>query len=194
MYNSSMNTHSPSDFRIFVDTEYCYPGMKKLPRPTAADQRQIVQIAAVLYDCAKNAEIAAFDMLATPSIDDHVTPFFEELTGITQADIDKKASEFPVALELFRAFCADYPIWTFDKDQAVFEQNCAYFSIRSPFHQPFTRVKALLPEWHVDPSKYSSGTLYKAAGIDMEGHVHNALHDVRSMAAVCYFERLVAKV
>jgi hypothetical protein len=28
--------------------------------------------------------------------------------------------------------------------------------------------------------------LYKAAGLDMDGHVHNALHDVRSMAAAVH--------
>jgi hypothetical protein len=58
-----------------------------------------------------------------------------------------------------------------------------------PFSGAFTRVKALLPEWNISPNEYSSGTLYKAAGLSMQGHVHNALHDVRSMAvAVSHFE------
>jgi hypothetical protein len=41
----------------------------------------------------------------------------------------------------------------------------------------------LLPQWGIDSDAYSSGTLYRAAGLEMTGHVHDALHDVRSMAA-----------
>ncbi len=58
-----------------------------------------------------------------------------------------------------------------------------------PFQLEFTRVKPMLPKWGIDPNEYSSGTLYKAADLALEGHVHNALHDVRSMAqAVAMFE------
>jgi hypothetical protein len=59
-----------------------------------------------------------------------------------------------------------------------------------PFEsREFFRVKERLPSWGIDPDKYSSGTLYQAAGLQMHGRVHNALHDVRSMAhAVHYFE------
>jgi len=48
----------------------------------------------------------------------------------------------------------------------------------------------MLEGWDVEnPTQYSSGTLYKAAGVHMNGHVHNALFDVRSMnAAVHAFE------
>jgi len=178
--------------RIFVDLEYCYPDMKKTdPRPTSKDKRQIVQIAAIVYDVKSGQELAAFDKLAKPAFETSVTPFFEELTGITQTDIEKKAISFQDALTEFKGFCGNYPIWTFDKDQEVFEQNCQYFSIPFPFNEAFTRVKALLPGWDINPSEYSSGTLYKAAGLSMEGHVHNALHDVRSMAAaVRHFENI----
>lgn len=170
--------------RIYVDTEYCYPGMKHTdPRPTASDKRQIIQIAAILYDTEAGEELASFDKLALPLEADSVTPFFEELTGIRKQSIERDGRPFPVVLHEFVEFCQDYPIWTFDKDQEVFEQNCTYYDIPFPFEHNFTRVKPLLGKWGIDPDAYSSGTLYKAAGLDMPGQVHNALHDVRSMAA-----------
>lgn len=173
-----------SDFRVFVDTEYCYPGMKKTdPRPTEKDKRQIVQVAAVLYDMEKGVEAASFDMLARPTYEKHVTPFFIELTGITQEQIDASAYDFSEVLKMFAAFCDGYPVWTFEKDEEVFRQNCGYIGTGFPFSEEFTRVKPRLSRWGIDASKYSSGSLYKAAGLTMEGHVHNALHDVRSMAA-----------
>lgn len=173
-----------SDFRVFVDTEYCYPGMKKTdPRPTEKDQRQIVQVAAVLYDMEKGVEAASFDMLARPTYEKQVTPFFIELTGITQEQINASAYDFSEVLQMFAAFCSDYPVWTFEKDEEVFRQNCHYIDAAFPFDVPFTKVKPLLAGWGIDAAQYSSGSLYKAAGLEMEGHVHNALHDVRSMAA-----------
>lgn len=169
---------------IFLDLEYCYPGMLRgTPRPTAADKRQIVQIAAIKYDLATRQELASFDVLAEPAYETQVTDFFEELTGITQQRIDAEAIPFPDALQKLVAFCGDTPIMTFDQDWFVIEQNCGYFELENPFAEQFTRVKALLPDWDIDPNAYSSGTLYKAVGLDMDGHVHNALHDVRSMAA-----------
>lgn len=173
-----------SNERIFLDLEYCYPGMLRgTPRPTAKDKRQIVQIAAIKYDMATGKELASFEVLAKPAYESRVSDFFEELTGITQDQIDAGAVPFPEALQQLVEFCGDTPIMTFDQDWFVIEQNCGYFEIDTPFTVQFTRVKALLPDWGVDPDAYSSGTLYKAVGLTMDGHVHNALHDVRSMAA-----------
>lgn len=176
--------------RIYLDTEYCYPGMERgTPRPSAADQRQIVQIAAVAYDIDSGQEVASFDQLVRPTYMDSLPEFFTELTAITQDQVDQQGISFELALAKFVDFVGDAEIWTFDKDEEVLRQNCGYIDLDWPFEQTFTRVKALLSGWGVDPDAYSSGTLYRAADIQMDGHVHNALHDVRSMAAaIAVFE------
>jgi inhibitor of KinA sporulation pathway (predicted exonuclease) len=177
--------------RIYLDTEYCYPGMRRgLPRPTAADKRQIVQISAIIFDTESGQEVGSFDQLVTPTFEKRVQKFFTELTDISQADIERSGVSFEAAMVRFAKFCCDSPIWTFDKDEEVLRQNCGYTDIKWPFRSPFIRVKPLLPGWGVDPNAYSSGTLYQAAGLEINGHVHNALHDVRSMAnAIFVFER-----
>ena len=177
--------------RVYLDTEYCYPGMRRgTPRPTAADTRQIVQIAAIIFDTDTGEELASFDQLVIPTYQKELPEFFTELTGITQTDVDESAISFSDALTNFVRFCDNLPIWTFDKDEEVLRQNCDYVDIAWPFREPFTRVKALLPGWSIDPEAYSSGTLYKAAEIELPGHVHNALHDVRSMSqAIHVFEK-----
>lgn len=177
--------------RVYLDTEYCYPGMVKgTPRPTAADKRQIVQIAAIIFDTTTASEVAAFNQLVFPTYEKQLPDFFVELTGITQQDVDQSAVGFAEALEDFIRFCDGLPVWTFDKDEEVLRQNCDYIKLGWSQKTPFTRVKALLPDWGINPNEYSSGTLYRAAGLDMSGHVHNALHDVRSMAyAIDVFEK-----
>lgn len=179
--------------RVYLDTEYCYPGMKKgTPRPTSADKRQIVQISAIIFNTDNGEEVAHFDQLVRPAYENKLPDFFIELTGITQQQVDTTAISFNEALRKFVAFCDSTPIWTFDKDEEVLLQNCRYISAQWPFAAPFTRVKPLLANWGIDSSSYSSGTLYKAAGIQLSGHVHNALHDVRSMAqAIHAFEKRV---
>ncbi len=173
--------------RIYLDTEYCYPGMMRgTPRPTASDKRQIVQIAAIIFDNENEKEIDSFDQLAVPTYETAVGDFFTELTGITQDDIDTKAISFNEAFLQFREFCGDIEIWTFDKDEEVLRQNCNYTAIDWPFETPFTRVKPKLNYWGINPNDYSSGILYRAVGLEMDGHVHNALHDVRSMARSIY--------
>ena len=129
-------------------------------------------------------------MLVLPTYLKTLPPFFTELTAITLEEVMSKGMPLNRALKLFREFCKDDAIWTFDKDEEVFRQNCGYIDMSFPFKVHFIRVKPLLAQWGVDPAMYSSGTLYKAAGLLMKGHVHNALHDVRSMAmAVHTFEK-----
>ena len=108
--------------------------------------------------------------------------FFVELTNITDEIIKKSSINFPEALKKFVAFCKDYPILTFDNDYNVFLQNFEFHNITNPFKTSFIRVKPLLKDFGIDANKYSSGTLYKAVGLNLTGHVHNALHDVRSMS------------
>lgn len=175
--------------RIYVDLEYTYPDMNRETRPTDKDMREIVQIAAIRINTA-GVELAHLDVLVRPKFQPKLPEFFVELTGITQESVDRVGVPFDEALMHFVRFCSDIPIWTFIGDYDVFQQNCALHAIEFPFiTRPFVCVKPMLAAWGIDSSVYSSGTLYRAAGLRMEGHVHNALHDVRSMAAaVCHFE------
>lgn len=177
--------------RVYIDLEYLYPGMTPdKGRPSEKEQRQIVQMGAIIFDNETGQEIDPFDVLVEPAFEKILPPFFVELTRISQDMVNTKAIPFPNALRRLVSFCKDYPIWTFHADQSVLEQNCQYFNISFPFKTPFIRVKDLLANWGVAPDQYSSGTLFKAAGLKMnEALVHNALHDVRSMAnAVWVFE------
>ena len=170
---------------VFVDTEYTTFGpTRETGWPELHHHKEIVQIAAVLFDIDSGNEIKGFDILVRPSINPELTKVFSDLTGITQDVVDKNGLSFPEALDHFRKFADGYLIWVFDRDWFVFEENCNLNKVDFPFRdKEFIRVKPQLPGWGIDPEKYSSGTLYEAVGLEMKGHVHNALHDARSMAA-----------
>ncbi|MFA6918876.1 MAG: 3'-5' exonuclease [Patescibacteria group bacterium] len=169
--------------RIYVDTEYMYEAMfyeRRMPKYN--DKKQIIQIAAVLFDHDKGAEIESLDILVKPIFHNNLPDFFIELTGINNKMIENKAIPFPKALKQFVKFCKNYPIWTFNNDYNVFLQNLKFHSIANPFKCPFKKVKPLLKNFGINPKEYSSGTLYKAVGLNLKGHIHYALHDVRSMS------------
>lgn len=169
--------------RIYVDIEYMYEGMfheKRMPKDS--DKKQIIQIAAVLFDHHKGVEIKSLDILVKPIFHNNLPAFFVELTNINDKMIENLAISFPEALKQFVKFCKNYSIWTFNNDYDVFLQNAKFHSIANPFERPFIKVKPLLKNFGIDPEKYSSGTLYKAVGLNLKGHVHYALHDVRSMS------------
>ncbi len=169
--------------RIYVDTEYMYEGMFTKKRlPSNSDKKQIIQIAAVLYDHESGNELDHFDILVKPVFNKSLPPFFTELTGISDKMIDDKSVSFSVALNKFIKFSKQYPIWTFNNDYKVFLQNLEFHNLNNPFCKEFKRVKPLLKKLGIDPEQYSSGTLFQAAGLKLNGHVHYALHDVRSMS------------
>jgi DNA polymerase III alpha subunit (gram-positive type) len=169
--------------KIYVDTEYMYEGMfyeKRMPKNS--DKKQIIQIAAVLFDHDKSIELKSLDILVKPIFNEKLPDFFIELTNINDEMIKNRAIPFSRALKQFVDFCEDYPILTFNNDYNVFLQNFEFHSIDNPFKCPFIRVKPLLKNFGINPDKYSSGTLYKAVGLNLKSHVHYALHDVRSMS------------
>jgi inhibitor of KinA sporulation pathway (predicted exonuclease) len=154
-------------------------------RPTEKDLRQIVQIAAIRFDMFTGKEIDSIDILTIPKFEKTLPDFFIELTNTSQSDVDKNGIPFPKALKKLKIFVGNTPIRTFHLDEEVLRQNCGYFDVEFPF-PPFIRVKDMLSQFGIDPNQYSSGTLYKVIGLHMNGWVHNALHDVRSMAQTLY--------
>lgn len=160
---------------------------ERMAKPS--DQKEIIQIAAIKCDHNTQQEIEAKEWFIKPFSLHKLPPFFVKLTNITEAEVKQKGIEFETALKELLEFIEDYPVWTFNNDYNVFALNCQIQNLANPLPK-FTRVKPKLPSWSIDPDKYSSGTLHMAAGIKLEGHVHNALHDVRSMAmSVGEFER-----
>ena len=179
------------DCRIYLDLEYVYPEMtKEYGRPTDKNLRQVIQIAAIKVDIKTNKELETFNILCKPKYTKILPPFFTELTHITQEEVDNKGLDFLEALDMLCKFCADIQVYTMDADYSVLSQNCSYYSVKNPLKE-FIRVKPMLASWGLDATKYTSGTLYKATGISIKklssGHVHNALHDVRSMSYATHY-------
>lgn len=174
---------------VIVDTEYTtWPGALENGWTDPAQHREIVQIAAIRVD-DDFQEIAAFERIVRPTCNPVLSDLFVKLTGIDQARVDVEGIRFEDALRDFAAFCDDSPIICMNADCAVFMTNCDINGVRYPFSRQFHRLRPRLELAGVDLTSNSSGDLHRLTDAPLKGHTHNALHDVRSMAAWMAFRR-----
>lgn len=170
---------------IIVDTEYTtWPGALESGWSSPGQHREIVQIAAIQVD-SEFREIRSLDLLVRPGINPVLSDLFVELTGIGQKEVDRDGLRFEEALERFYGFAwrGSLPVVCMNADEAVFRENCGLAGIEFPFERSWHRLRPFLEASGVDLSTRSSGDLHLLTPTPLVGHTHNALHDVRSMAA-----------
>lgn len=174
---------------IIVDTEYTtWEGARESGWSKPDQHREIVQIAAIRFDLDSGNETAAFDVLVKPEFNATLSQLFTNLTSITQEQIDARGISYPDALHEFLAFCGDTPILCYNADEDVFRENCALHDITISFTAPWKKLRPALRDVGVNPDENSSGTLHKLTDRPLNGHVHYALHDVRSMGSFIDFQ------
>lgn len=182
--------HQRPDFKslfgkpfIVMDTEFTtWPGAMDRDWSNPDEWRELVQIAAVKIDPAQGfKEVDTFDVLVKPQWNPQLSDYFCDLTAISQEDVDTKGLLFNQAAEKFAQFVKGSDVWSYGGDEKIFWENCLFYNTRFTPDCAFFDVRMVVKLMGDRPQDYSSGTLYKAAGIQMEGHVHNALHDCRSI-------------
>lgn len=172
---------------IVADTEFtAWQGSQERGWSGPGEHREIVQIAAIKVSPMKVRpgleEADAFDVFAKPVINPQLSDYFINLTHITQEQVDTHGLSLRDALARFNEFRDGLPVWSYGRDDEVIAENCELIGIPSLL-DPFNDVREVVRRLGIDPGKYTSGTLHKAVGVEMRGHVHNALHDCRSILA-----------
>ncbi|MBU2670480.1 exonuclease domain-containing protein [Actinoplanes bogorensis] len=150
--------------------------------------REIVQFGAVRVDSATLEITGELDLLVRPVRNPSLSPFFQELTGISQADVDARGLPFLTALDQFIDFCAGHYVLSYGNDMVVVGENLVLQvpEGRAPKRgmPPFVNIRpyvnSLLPMTRGE----SAGRIAFAAGltgaVDRE---HNALADCYSIVA-----------
>jgi len=182
MEKQKLATYFKTPF-VVMDTEFTtWEGAYQRDWDGPNEWREIVQIAAVKIDPTQGfKELKTLDVLAKPCINPQLTAFFQELTHISQHQVDTQGLSFPEALQRFADFAEDLPVWSYGGDDKVLLENCLFHQTPYTPIRPFFDVRMVVKLLGDKPQNYSSGTLHKAVGVQMDGHVHNALHDCRSI-------------
>lgn len=146
--------------------------------------REVVQIGAVRLDADSFALQAEFDVLVRPRFNPQLSPYFEKLTGITNAQVADRGVDFHAAYDRFLAFTGDCPIAAFGHDEQVLEENLRLYGITGARPLPlFYDLRGWFAVQGLDPRGRHSCDIAPALGLPFVGHSHNALDDARSLAA-----------
>lgn len=148
---------------------------------------EIVQLGAVKLDGENGfAETASFDVLVTPKINPVVSRYFSELTGITQADLDRDAVPFPDAIRAFNTFVGNDTalIYSCGGDEKHVYWNCGLHVLSCPIDMRLFRdiMPILQTALSQGQKPVTSSQLPKILGFPAQDQAHNALADARCIA------------
>ena len=168
---------------IVMDTEFTsWEGAMLRDWGGPDEWRELVQIAAVKVDPTQDyAELETFDVLVKPQWNPELSQYFQDLTAIRQTQLEAEGLLFDEAAEKFAQFVKGYDVWSYGGDEKIFYENSLFYNVPFKPDCSFYDARMVVKMMGDDATLYSSGTLHMAAGISMEGHVHNALHDCRSV-------------
>jgi inhibitor of KinA sporulation pathway (predicted exonuclease) len=146
--------------------------------------REVVQIGAVMLDADSFVLQAQFETLVRPKFNPVLSPYFEKLTGISNEQISARGMDFRTAYERFLDFAGDGPVAAFGRDEKVLEDNLRLCGIWNAKPLPlFYDLRGWFAVQGVDPRGRHSWEIGPQLGVPFAGRIHNALDDVKSLAA-----------
>ena len=129
--------------------------------------------------------ISSFNTLVKPIINPNLSDYIIQLTGIEQHVLENMGVDYQAALLQLHSFCSQgtLPCYSWGNDKRVLIDNCLLNGIQMPdFSAGFYNLHGVAREAKIDGAHLCSGELASHLGLDLHGHIHNALYDVRSIA------------
>lgn len=146
--------------------------------------REVVQIGAVKVAPDTLETVAEFEILVRPRINQHLSSYLENLTGISNAALAARGVDFREAYDRFAAFVEDGPIISFGRDDIVLMQNLALYGIHDAPSLPVHRdIAPWLNENGIATRGLHACDVAKACGSGFASREHDALEDARSLVA-----------
>ncbi|MFT6990706.1 MAG: inhibitor of KinA sporulation pathway (predicted exonuclease) [Paraglaciecola sp.] len=173
---------------VIFDTEFtAWQGSADRNWSLDWEHREIIQIAAVKVELGQTGAqvVSSFNTLVKPTINPTLSDYIIELTGIEQHVLDEMGVDYPAALQQMYLFSQQgtLPCYSWGNDKQVLIDNCLLNAIDMPqFSADFYNLNTTIRNANIDGAHLCSGELASHLGLDLQGHVHNALYDVRSIA------------
>jgi inhibitor of KinA sporulation pathway (predicted exonuclease) len=146
--------------------------------------KEVVQIGAVKLHGTRFHVLEEFEILVRPRINAQLSPYFENLTGITNERVAARGVDFEDAYARFAVFAEGGPICAFGHDEWVLEDNIRLYGLKEMATLPvFRDLRGWFAENQVDPRGLHSCDIGPRLGAPFVGRAHNALDDARSVAA-----------
>ncbi|MBX3161139.1 MAG: exonuclease domain-containing protein [Deltaproteobacteria bacterium] len=163
---------------LVVDLEATCDDLGAVPR----DEREIIEIGAVLVDGRSLRTVAELQMFVRPVLHPRLTPFCTELTTIAQADVDA-APHFPEAAARLAAFGrgALFCSWgNFDRN--LFATEAERHRIAPPLGPAHENLKERFAEVQGRRRGLGAASALRTLGLAFAGTHHRGIDDARNIA------------
>jgi inhibitor of KinA sporulation pathway (predicted exonuclease) len=173
---------------VIFDTEFtAWEGSMQRQWSLDWEHREIIQIAAVKVELTLSGAqvVSSFNTLVKTVINPTLSDYIIQLTGIEQHVLDDMGVDYQAALLQFYSFCSQgtLPCYSWGNDKKILIDNCLLNGIKMPdFSADFYNLHTMVSDVNIEGAHLCSGELASHLGLDLHGHIHNALYDVRSIA------------
>lgn len=146
--------------------------------------KEVVQIGAVRLDTATLEETGSLDLLVRPRINRALSPYLEDLTGITDRALAVRGVDFADAYRGFVEFAGRGVIAAFGRDDLVLAENLRLYGIaEAPPLPPYLNIVPWLRANGIGTAGKHACHVGPLCGVKFKGREHDALDDARSVAA-----------
>lgn len=145
--------------------------------------KEVIQIGAVKVD-ESFSPLETFNVLIRPRLNRALSPFIQQLTGITNSAIEAEGIDFVNAFRRFTEFAGSLPIVAFGRDDLVLWDNIRLYGLKNlPPMPAWIDIRGWLMENGIDPRGMHACDVGPKAGVPFDGHTHDGLCDALSVAA-----------
>lgn len=167
-------------FLNVIDVEAtCWKG-----RPPAGQRNEIIEIGLCVVDIERRERVAKRQIMVRPHVST-VSEFCTELTGHTQADVDRGVGFADACAVLKREYDSGNRPWASwgDYDRKQFDAQCRIAAIAYPFGPVHTNAKKVFGARRGMKGPGMARAL-DLAGLPLEGRHHNGTDDAWNIAAL----------
>lgn len=170
---------------VLLDLEYtAWEGSLGRKWSEPHEHMEIVQIGAIRLDCATLKEQSSFEALVRPRINPVLSDYFVSLTGITNEQLGAHGVDFEAAHRLFKTFRGEDEVYAFGRDDNVWQVNVDLYGLdRDVFSFEVNDIRGWFETAGTKIGSVTSGEVARHIGADFDGSAHQAVSDVRSVAA-----------
>ena len=185
------------DFFILFDSEYtAWKGSQTRNWSLSWEHKELISISALKIK-KNNNKLKIIDKCTyfiKPCINNQLSNYIINLTGITQYKINNEGTDLICALKKFYMFSENLPLYSYGNDYKIIHENLDLYKIDCDskyrlWMSKFFDIRIIFENYGINTKKYTSGTVYKHFFIKPTHKIkiHDAEWDTYSMyLTLCY--------
>lgn len=144
--------------------------------------KELIQIGCCKIENNNYSLIDTKDIIVKPRINDNLSDYIIELTGISQSKVDTQGVDFIDAIRKFRKFSEGHIRYSWENDLSILRYNKNIYESNIELEENMYRdVREIFSKIGVPTENYNSGSIYKYYDIDAKINDHDAVEDSLSM-------------